>query len=154
MNRLLLGLGSCLLVGVGGCAGTSGSIVPIGQMQVLPPTTTESVELLLEQPTRPYQKLAIVIASSATTGPHGTDRAEARAMEEARAKAASIGADAIVLTGQNRDSLSGGAVGTGSQFGTTATASGFGSSTLTVTVRGLAIRYTDNGPKATPEKTP
>jgi hypothetical protein len=71
-----------------GCASVSTKIVRLDPSLTLAPS--ERVEILLEKPLRPYQQIAL-LESRGTAG--GT---EAELLEDARERARSLGADAIV----------------------------------------------------------
>jgi hypothetical protein len=78
-------LGAALLAG---CATVSTHVVLLNPGARYPPT--KNVRILLEKPKQPYHKIAIIDARGSIGG------SEAQLLEEAREKAKTLGADAIV----------------------------------------------------------
>ena len=78
-----------LLVGaavmLGGCAGMSTRVVQLDPARQFPPT--QSVEVLLQKPQRPYIEIALLESEGYS---------EAELLNDAREKAKTLGADAIV----------------------------------------------------------
>jgi hypothetical protein len=73
------------------CASVTTQVVPLGAPQSYPPTQT--VEVLLQPPTRPYTDIALIES-------HGeVGVSEADLLNDARERARTLGADAIVKTG-------------------------------------------------------
>ena len=70
---------------LGACAAVLTHVVPLNPAQTFPPT--QFVEVLLEKPTRAYVEIALIES-------HGDS--EAQLLNDAREKAAAIGADAII----------------------------------------------------------
>jgi hypothetical protein len=71
-----------------GCAAVSTQVVPLDPSLTLAPT--ERVEILLEKPRRPYTELALLESRGIAGG------SESELLEDARDKARTLGADAIV----------------------------------------------------------
>ena len=71
-----------------GCAAVSTRVVPLDLSLTLAPT--ERVEILLEKPRRPYTQLALLESRGIAGG------SESELLEDAREKARTLGADAIV----------------------------------------------------------
>ena len=71
-----------------GCAAVSTRVVPLDPSLTLAPT--ERVEILLEKPRRPYTQLALLESRGIAGG------SESELLEDAREKARTLGADAIV----------------------------------------------------------
>jgi hypothetical protein len=83
--RALLFISSLAL---GACASVKTQVVPLGPIQHYPPT--QSVEVFLQKPSRPYTEIAFVES-------HGDlGASEADLLNHARDKARALGADAIV----------------------------------------------------------
>ena len=72
-------------VALGGCATVSTQVVQLNPAQAYPPT--QFVEILLEKPARPHVEIAML---------ESRGESEAELFNDARAKAAALGADAIV----------------------------------------------------------
>src|SRR5215210_183571 len=79
---------SLLLLALGACASVKTQVVPLVPMQHYPPT--QSVEVFLQKPARPYTEIALV-ESQGEVG-----ASEADLLNDAREKARALGADAIV----------------------------------------------------------
>src|SRR5687768_17395748 len=76
----------CLAVlAFSGCASVSTQIVELNPAQKYPPT--QSVEVLLQKPTRPHTEIALIESRGGS---------EAELLNDAREKAKALGADAIV----------------------------------------------------------
>jgi hypothetical protein len=71
-----------------GCAAVSTQVVPLDPSLTLAPT--ERVEILLEKPRRPYTELALLESRGIAGG------SESELLDDARDKARTLGADAIV----------------------------------------------------------
>ncbi|HEX5465008.1 MAG TPA: hypothetical protein VFW88_09880 [Burkholderiales bacterium] len=83
-------LGAALLAG---CATVSTHVVLLNPGARYPPT--KNVRILLEKPKQPYHEIAIIDARGSIGG------SEAQLLEEARNKAKTLGADAIVRLASN-----------------------------------------------------
>lgn len=77
-----------LIVLLAGCTGVSTQVVELNPAQRFPPT--QNVEVLLEKPRRPYIELGLI----ESRGDFGAT--EATLLNDAREKARSLGADAIL----------------------------------------------------------
>ncbi|HYC47659.1 MAG TPA: hypothetical protein VED01_19455 [Burkholderiales bacterium] len=88
MKKLLV---LCAALALCACATVSTQIVELNPAQKYPPT--QSVEVLLQKPTRPHVEIALIES-------HGGSEAEM--LNDAREKARALGADAIVRTEAER----------------------------------------------------
>lgn len=72
-------------LGLAACATVSTHVVPLNPAHVFPPT--QFVEVLLQKPARPHVEIALIESRGGS---------EAEMLNDARAKAGALGADAIV----------------------------------------------------------
>ncbi|QTD87938.1 MULTISPECIES: hypothetical protein [Xanthomonas] len=132
---------------IAGCS-TSGTAVRIGE-NTYPPVTPDHVVLLVAAPSKPHEVIALVEGVAATDDYFTKERTEAAAIKAMKEKAASLGADAIVLT--SKGSAPYGQISTGTAYGSSTQTAGniTGLATVTstsmgwekITFSGTAVRY-------------
>lgn len=138
----------CVLAAlIAGCS-TTGTAIQIGENSYAP---TDKVSLLVAPPDRPHEIIALVEGTAATDDYFTKARTESAAMDAMKKKAASLGANAIVLTGKGSQPYGNVTVGSGNAtaYATGNMVSAYGTSTSSsfgwekITFSGTAIRYTD-----------
>ncbi len=78
----------------------TGSVLRTGP--VLPPTTAANVAVHVEKPSRPYQVLGLVEASSPKGIFESASKVNQEALSELREQAARLGADAVIVSNLGR----------------------------------------------------
>jgi len=105
-----------------GCSSNTASIVIVDETAKFPPKDPSQVQIVYEKPDRSYKEIAIVSGSNKVVGvPVLTTDATQEAMKKMRAKAAEVGADAVIIRETTRS----------------------GSGPFITTVTGSAIVFTD-----------
>ncbi|CAD1794151.1 hypothetical protein QSH46_015475 [Xanthomonas arboricola pv. juglandis] len=147
-DRIAIALVVLVLV-LAGCS-TSGTSVLIGE-NTYQPVKPDHVVLLVSPPAKAHEVIALVEGVAATDDYFTKERTEAAAIKAMREKAASLGADAIVLT--SKGSAPYGQISTGTAYGTATQSAGTisGMSTVSstsigwekITFSGTAVRYKD-----------
>lgn len=82
-----------------GCR-TIGSSIQLGLGSDRSPKTVDQVELLIDEPERPYTKIGLVKAGGGNWGSLFTS--EKKSFERLKEEAGKIGADAVIVTGSGR----------------------------------------------------
>jgi hypothetical protein len=78
-----------VLLALSACATVNTQVVELASGQKYPPKSPGEVEVFLQKPTRPYSEIALI---------ESRGESEAAMLNDARAKAAQLGADAIIRT--------------------------------------------------------
>lgn len=138
-----------LAITLAGCS-TSGTAVRIGENSYQA-ASADHVVLLVQPPSKPHEVIALVEGVAATDDYFTKQRTEAAAIKAMKEKAASLGADAIVLT--SKGSAPYGQISTGTAYGSATQTGGniTGMATVTstsmgwekITFSGTAVRYKD-----------
>lgn len=129
---------------------TSGTAVRIGEKSYSA-TQPDAIVMLVAPPERKHEVIALVEGTAATDDYFTKERTEAAAMKAMREKAASLGANAIVLTAKGSKPYGqvyvGNTVGsarvTGNMVSGYATSTGTSMGWEKITFAGTAVRYTD-----------
>ena len=89
---IIRSLALCTVLALAACATVSTEVVELKPAQKYPPT--QSVEVLLQKPTRPYVEIALIESRGGS---------EAAMLNDAREKARTLGADALVKLETERE---------------------------------------------------
>jgi hypothetical protein len=145
------------LATLGGCGNTG--IVMLDTDPVVRHTEPTSIEFLETEPSRPYKRIAYVMASNRTGAFYSPAAAEAGALEILREQAGRVGADAVLFPQVGSTDAGGSAAGStafvstgSSSVPVVATSGGVFNRYHHINTRAVAIRYTDDGPRAATAK--
>lgn len=139
-RQLFLILTAIILPFSPGCS-TAGSSIPLGTAANFSPTDPAKIEFLIEEPTRPHVKIALVEGTAATDDYFTAARTQAAALDAMKKEAARLGAHAIILAAKGSTPY--GQVIIANTTGTArfATTTGVGLGWEKITLSGTAIRY-------------